>query len=192
MRAAHDGVDLGQVDARVDPYAGLDVGGEKGGHPVAGLQEAVDELGEVVLALGVVGGEGRQEAAQPGRVEHVEADVDLGDRELVGRRVARLDDARQVAVRRRASRAVVDGVGQHDRGDGRPRRTVDVVAAQAGQQLGAGQRHVAVQDHDVAVEVGERDHAGPHGVAAAQALGLHGALRAWRQHAPRPRRRRAR
>ena len=67
----------GELDARVDPHAGFDVGREEGGHPVAGVEEAVDEIGQVVLALSVVGGEGRQEPAQLGRVEHVEADVDL-------------------------------------------------------------------------------------------------------------------
>ena len=57
MRARMMAVDLGELDARVHAHAGLDVGREKGGHAVARLQEAMDELGQVVLALGVVGGE---------------------------------------------------------------------------------------------------------------------------------------
>ena len=96
----------------------------------------------------------------------------------LGRGVARLDDGREVAGRVAHHAAVLRGIGQHDGRNGGSRRALDMVAAQAREQLGAGQRRVADEHHDVAFEIGQARHAGPQGVARAEALGLHGALHA--------------
>ena len=76
-------------------------------------------VGQVQLALGVVGAQPRERAAQRGGVEGVEAGVDLGDREDGGRRVARprrrgrrcrRGRARRARRRSAAARATVSSV----------------------------------------------------------------------------------
>ena len=58
--AARLGLDRGEVDAVVDPHRHRDVVGEVGGDGVAGLAQRREDVGQVVLALGVVVGEARR------------------------------------------------------------------------------------------------------------------------------------
>ena len=54
------GLDEGEVDARVDAEDHVRVGGDVGGDVTARLLQKRQDVGEVVLALGVVVGEARQ------------------------------------------------------------------------------------------------------------------------------------
>ena len=61
------------------------------------LASTLIDVGEVVLALGVDGGEVAQRRAEQVAAERVHARVELGDRALVGGRVALLDDPQHPA-----------------------------------------------------------------------------------------------
>ena len=68
--AARLGLDRGEVGAVVDPHRHREVVGEVGGDGVAGLAQGGEDVGQVVLALGVVVGERRRAprpAARPRR-----------------------------------------------------------------------------------------------------------------------------
>ena len=80
------------------PMVRHDVVGDVADDAPAVLAQDRQHVGQVQLALGVVGPQPRQRAAQGGGVEGVEAGVDLGDREDVGRRVGSLDDVVDAAV----------------------------------------------------------------------------------------------
>ena len=69
----------------------------------APCRRAPDHVGEVVLALGVVGRQVAQRRAEQVAPERVDARADLADRQLVGAGVALLDDA-AAPGRRRACR----------------------------------------------------------------------------------------
>ena len=58
---------------------------------------------------------------------------------------------------------------------------VEVPLVERGDEVAVDQRHVTVQDHDVALEVPQGLHAGADGVAGAASLLLDGALAAHRQ-----------
>ena len=97
------GLDRGEVDPVVDPHRHREVVGEVGGDRVAGLAQGREDVGQVVLALGVVVGEAGEGGGQRRRVEGVGAGVDLADRQLLGVGVAGgfgLDHALDVAGRR--------------------------------------------------------------------------------------------
>ena len=101
--AAGLGLDRGEVDPVVDPHRHREVVGEVGGDRVAGLAQGREDVGQVVLALGVVVGEAGEGGGQRRRVEGVGAGVDLADRQLLGVGVAGgfgLDHALDVAGRR--------------------------------------------------------------------------------------------
>ena len=87
----------GQLPAVVDAL-GLVGGRLHAADAVAHAGEHADDVGEVVLALGVVGRQVAQRRAEQVAAEGVDARVDLVDRELVGRGVALLDDAQHAPV----------------------------------------------------------------------------------------------
>ena len=70
------------------PMVEIDVVGDVPDDVPAVLAQQRQHVGQVQLALGVVGAQPGERAAQGGGVEGVEAGVDLGDREDGGRRVA--------------------------------------------------------------------------------------------------------
>ena len=84
--AAGLGLDRGEVGPVVDPHRHREVVGEVGGDRVAGLAQGREDVGQVVLALGVVVGEPGERGGQRRRVEGVGAGVDLADRQLLGGR----------------------------------------------------------------------------------------------------------
>ena len=178
---AHGRVDDGELDAGVDAHAHLLVVALEAGDGVLGVEQQVDDVGEVELALVVVAAEARQRRPQRVAAEHVEADVDLVDLALLGGRVAVLDDARDAAVVVAHDAAVVRGVVEVDGGERGGGVGVEVPLVEGGDEVAVDQRHVAVQHHDVALEVVQRLEAGADGVAGAAPLLLHGALAAHRQ-----------
>ena len=103
---------------------------------------------------------------QPGGVERVQAGVDLADLELVGRRVARLDDPRDpVRRRRRITRPSAPG--------SRSSNDTSATAAPAPRwrssrpvdEVRLDERDVAVEDHDLGRVGGHGGQGSPDGVA---------------------------
>ena len=84
----------------------------------AGRAHRRQDVGQVQLALGVVGAQGLERVEQRGPVEREDRAVDLADRELLRGRVAgglRLDDALDVAVVVAHDAAVAGRVVEHHR-----------------------------------------------------------------------------
>ena len=142
--------DAREVDAVVDAEHQALVGEPVGDHrqPVGAHQ--LECLGQVVLALGVIGGQARQRLAQRTRREHVDTAVDLADLQLGlrWRRPARLvSTIRSSVPSRGADDAPVPGRGppvdgRDGRGGaGRPVRRDQRLIASA-----LDQRHVAAED----------------------------------------------
>ena len=149
-------VDGRELEHAVDARAAVDVGlVDRHG---ASLEQR-DGVGQVALALGVVRLDPGKRLGERRRAERVDADVDRGDLELVGARVARLDDA--LDGRAGAHDAPV-GVRRRDAGD--RERAVDALLltglAHGPDGLGADRRRVARQHEHVlgaARERGEPD-----------------------------------
>jgi hypothetical protein len=195
------GLDRGEVDAVVDAHRHGEVVGEVGGDRVTGLAQGRQHVGQVVLALGVVVGEGGEGGGQGRGGEGVGAGVDLADRELLGRRVAgglRLDHALDLARRGADHAAVGAGVVELDRQHRRRRARLGVRRQQAGDRLGRDQRHVAGKDEHGFGRLDQRQ-GGADRAAGAVGHGLDDGLDVLRQargdvlirrddrrHAPRP------
>ncbi len=109
----------------------------------AGVAQRGQQIGEVVLALGVVGRELPEMVEQGIRLENVDAGVDLVDAQLLGGGVLRLDDAQNnasiIADDAAIHRRLVQLHGQECR---RVVRSL-VLLDQPLQCLGPGQRNVA-------------------------------------------------
>ncbi|VWX51967.1 conserved hypothetical protein [Micrococcus luteus] len=142
-----------------------------------------EHVREVLLALHVVRGDLRQGAAQQGRVEGVDAGVDLADRHEgvvprglgMGEGVLVLHDplheALGVADDAAVARGVLEGGGEH--GDGVAVRLV--VRDEPGEGLRGQQRDVTVGHHDGALEVrGQGGQAQLDGAAGARHVVLVG------------------
>ena len=105
--AARLGLDRGEVGAVVDPHRHREVVGEVGADRVAGLAQRRQDIGQVVLALGVVVGEAGERLGERAGLEDVGAGIDLADRQLLGSGVAGglgLDHALDLALSVRTTR----------------------------------------------------------------------------------------
>ncbi len=159
--------ELGQlhlaVHARHFPFrAGL---GRHHGHAVS--HGHGNDIGQVVLALRIIVRQGRQPAPQVARGRDDDAAIDLLDGAFLGVGVFFLDDAANFAIDTHDA-AQPEGVGLHH---GQDRQLVAAGCLdQAAQRVGAGQRHVAVEDQRGRI-VGQQRQRLHHGVARAQ-LGL--------------------
>src|SRR5450432_1573775 len=130
-----------------------------------------DDVGQVVLALRVLGDEPGRRLSQEVRGRGVDAGVDLGERALVGRRVLLLDDTYDVAARVTHDAPVARGVGRRRR-DERETFVATRGPHERLQRLPPQQRHVAVQHEHDPTKALERRHREAHGVARAALLGL--------------------
>ena len=164
-----------QLEAVVDAGGLERVVAHHGADPVAGLGEHGHDVGEVVLALGVVGGDPAQGRRQQRSAEAVDRRVDLGHLELVGRGVALLDDAAHPTVLVAHHPAVARGVVEHGRQHRARRARGPVLVDQRADGGRPQQRRVARQHEHVdavvvivvvegVAEGGEGDR---HGVAGA-------------------------
>jgi hypothetical protein len=137
-----------------------------------------DDVGQVVLALGVVILQRPHPARQRLRGRGHDAGVDLSDGALLGVGVLVLDDAAHgFAVAQDA--AVAGGVGQIDGQQCQP-----LAGADLGQRPGrraADQRHVAIEDQRCAGLVTEQRQRLQHGVSGAQLRHLAHRLHAFGQ-----------
>ena len=165
----------GQLPAVVDAL-GLRAGRLDASDPVTHAGEHTDDVGEVQLALRVVGGDAAQGRSEQVPPEGVDARGDLGDGPLVGRCVALLDDAQDLAVATGDDPAVAGRVLDDARQQRRRAAVGDVGGDQLVERLRQQQGRVTGDDDDrrVVVEVvaGERRHADGRGVARAALGGL--------------------
>ena len=95
---AQGGGGRGELDARVDALGLGRVGRLVHRDALAVLDEVADRVGEVELALRVVRLEPLERRPEQLGAEDVDRGVHLADRELLGRRVDRLDDRAQAPV----------------------------------------------------------------------------------------------
>ena len=147
------GFGVGELGAVVDHdrFARI-LGGERD-HLVAGGAQHGHRVGQVVLALRVLGAQPAQRRREQVAAEAVDRRVDLVDLELLGRRVGVLDDAGDaiVLVAHDAAEAgrVRDARGEHAR-----RRVLDpVLGRELGDRLRPHERRVARQHEDVVLGV---------------------------------------
>ena len=157
------------------------VGGFHGGDPPAGCPGNGQDVGQVHLALGVVGADLGQGRTQHGGVEGVDAGVDFVHGQLFGRGVLLLHDSGDRSVFGAQHPAVAGGVGDAGGEDGDGVGVHVVHCHQFAQGGRFQQRHVAVGHHDGAFQRGEcvdGFHGGLDGAAGAGNLVLvhdHGA-----------------
>jgi hypothetical protein len=134
---------LGQLDLAVDAQHFPLAFGLRGAHRQAFGHRQRDDVGQVVLALGIVVLQFAQPVGQTGRRNGHDAGIDLTDGLLLGRRILFLDDADHVAGGVTDDAAVAGRVGKIDR---QHRQPVLASLQQALQRGHGGQRHVAVKD----------------------------------------------
>ena len=143
-----------QLHAVVDALGLPEVVEHVGAHRVVAGPGDGDDVGEVLLALRVVGADVGQRVAQHVGVEGVDAGVDLGERALGVGGVLVLDDLLDPPAVAAHDPAVARRVGEVG-GDDRHRTAALGVGPGELDQGGAGeQRHVAAGDQHGAGEVG--------------------------------------
>ncbi len=120
---------MGQLRPIVDAENLLGILGRHGSDPQAVGMGVADDIGEVLLALGVVGRQLVQVALQHRRTEGVHPAVDLGDREHLILGVLVLDDGGDVAGLVAHDTAVAGGIVEY-RGEHRSGRARLLVALQ--------------------------------------------------------------
>ena len=118
--------------------------------PAVGDQHGGD-VGEVELAVGVVGGEQVELGEERFGFEAVDAGVDLGRVELGGREGLLLDDGRDLGRVGLAAQdaAVAGGVGRDGGKDGHGGVLAQMQLAERGERLRADERDVAGEDQQV-------------------------------------------
>ena len=164
----------GELDPVVDPGEFTGVVGTVGAHRVAVVAGDAEHVGEVELALGVVGAQPGQGVPQDGGVEGEDTGVDLGDGLFGGRGVLLLDDGSDLVLVVTDDAAVTVGVrqvrGEHRHG----RRHLGVRGVQVTEGVAGQQRDVGVRHDDGALEPVQCGHGALDGVAGAELLLLHG------------------
>ena len=117
-----------------------------------------DDVGEVELALGVLGLQRGDARGEHVGLEHVDAGVDLAEVEFLRGRVLLLDDSGDMVTL--ANDAPVAGRVGHDRGEDGDRVALDPVGGdQFLQGLPGQQRHIARRDHHRPGDVRKRRQA---------------------------------
>ena len=169
---AERGGDGGELDAGVDPLDLERILGDVHRDAVAVADEEADRVGDVELALGVVRFEPVERGPELLGAEDVDAGVDLAEGELLGRRVARLDDAREARVVADDAPVAAPVVGLEGE-DGAGGAGGCVRVEQRAQRLRSQRRDVPVQHEHVARRAGERVARRANRVAGAERLRLH-------------------
>ena len=172
------------VDAQHQPLVGHGVRGDR----AAVGADQIERLGQIQLALRVLGAQPRQRLAQGAGREHVDAGVDLANLQLLGRGVAvglglhdGLDGAVGVAHHASIAARIVQEGARHRRA-----RAAGLVRVhELGDRLGAHERNVAAEDDHRGVRVSrvERREARHHRAAGPVRLGLHREPHSLRQDA---------
>ena len=170
----HLGVHPRQLHAIVDALGLPGVLGLVGAHGMVMAVGVLDHVGEIELALRVVGAQAGQAATQQVGVEDIDPRVDLGDEQFVGVGVLVLDDAQHLMVLAHhpaVAGGIVDVGGEHGGGI-----VLGVVGVDQRLQRGTRQHgDVAVGDHHVTAQVGGQCiQPDAHRITGAVLLFLHG------------------
>jgi hypothetical protein len=136
------------------------------------------DVGEVELAVGIVGVEGVELVKESAGFEAVNAGVDLGGVELLGTKGFLFDDGDDVGIvgREAEDAAVAGGISRYGSEDGHGCLLGEMGVADGGDSFGADERDVAGENEEILGERGfveseERlEHL--HGVAGAALFGL--------------------
>ena len=138
----------GELEAIVDAVDFVAVGHLQ----VGGVAEQGDGVGEVELALVVVGGELGENGGEASPVEAVDAGVGEGVGPLLGRAIAVFDDGADAALAIGEHAAVAGWIGEAggEQGDGGAALTV--LGQELREGFGAEQGHIAVQYQQLACE----------------------------------------
>jgi hypothetical protein len=148
---AQEGGSVGKLHPIVYAHHLVRIVTQRGGHDVAVSGEQADDVGEVLLALRVVGCEATEAVREAGSRECVHAGVDLVNATLLLRCVLLLDDRRDRAVTPPVD-APVAGRIREPGGQDRGRRGGRLVLDQEAEERAASQqRRVATQHDDRAV-----------------------------------------
>ena len=166
-------VQRGELDPVVDTLGLPGVGDGQGTHPLAVAARDRDDVGDVELALRVVGRQALERVAQRLGLEGVDAGVELADPQLVLGGVLLLHDPgdrpRRAAQDPAVAGRVVEVAGQQRDGVGLGVMDGDEV----GERLAGEQRGVAVRHDDGALQARQVGEGALDGVAGAQLLLLH-------------------
>ncbi len=169
---AEDAVDLGELGAIVDAERLRGVIDPHGFDGVAGAMQDGRHIGEVIFARGIVGLDLADVLPEEAGAKAVDAHVGFLDGELFGRAGLLLHHVEHVAAAIAEHAAVAVGIFHHgaeqDAGGG----AFSCLRDQAAQGVGAEQRAIAVEHHQVAIQAGERLASDQDGVASALLLGL--------------------
>ena len=156
---------LGELAAIVDAVERAVVLEAHGAHDAAVLAGELDQVGQVELAVRFRGRQALDPSAQPGRVEGVEARVDLVGLQLLGRGVPDLDDPLDGAELAPHHAAQLGGVGGVDGGE-RDRGVIEPALLHDGKELvRAHERDVAGEHDDLLGIIGNGRERGTHRVA---------------------------
>ena len=150
---------------------------DHGTDAMAGTAQNRKKIGEVVLALRVVGGEIVEIVEEMRAVEDVDAGVYLADLHLIIGRVLRFDDARDRSIGVAHDAAVHRGIVEHHRQQRERVLRARVLVEQTAQRLGTRQRNIAGEDQHVPRSIDERRRL-QHRVTGALLLFLHRVARA--------------
>jgi len=167
LRVAQQAVGPGEFDTVVDAEAFAGVADAQGFHVVAVAMEDVDHVGEVVFASGVIGAKLVEVAPENVGAVTVDAHVGFADGQLFGGSGLLLHDGGHAVVELAddatvAGGVIHDGAEQHTGGAG-TLLGIDETA----EGVGAQQRAIAVDNGEIAIEIGQCGAGGHEGVAGA-------------------------
>ena len=154
---AHPGLDgaavvfrakRGELDAVVCAFDLPAVFSGHGGDPSAGRAGQAQDVGEVLFALGVVGGDVRERLAEHRGVEGVDTRIDFTDAAFGVRGVFVLADAGDGSVGGSEDPAVPGGIVEDGRQDGHGIAVGFVGGDKFHQQLPGKERHITIGDDD--------------------------------------------
>ena len=169
---ARRGFDLREIDAIVDPGRLRERHVERDG--AAARVRVRDEIGQVELALRVVGAQRGEVLAQVAEPDRIEPGVGVADRALLGRGIGVLDDLREHAAIVADEPAVGHLAIRHGRQQREPALRRGARVDQRRDSLGQEQRCVASEDHDDPIVglVDDCRQRALHGVPGAALFGL--------------------
>ncbi len=149
-----------------------------GARDAPGAARQRDQIGQIVFALGILGGEPADQVEQQRTIHSHDSAIAQRNRQLLGRRFGRLDDFQQIACLVLDQPAI--GILRLDRdAEHRHRRPAPPpVVEQALQRLRRDQRRVAIDDQNVVERgIGQRRARRRDGMAGTELLGLqHGRI----------------
>ncbi len=172
--AAHDLPGPRQLDAVVDPHGLFGIIGDQRTDLATGRPGHRDHVGQVILTLGIIPTHPAQRLEDEGRLEGVDAGIDLANRALLRRRVLFFDNAQDRFAISPNDASVTVGIG-HLGGKDRDRRLLGpVVGKQAIEGFPPQQRNVAAQQQQSPAEAQQLGFGAKQGMAGSQLIFLQG------------------